>query len=119
MQGSESGDDGRAIGIQAEAFALIEPFSCRDVATLAVAALAGRHFVFEPRRATFDAGYEMFGGGAVHSDVDGTTAPDALVAVALENVGHSAATVELPRGRFCRHVSQFCHGAICRSRSAS
>lgn len=57
----------------------------------------------------------MFRSRTIQADLDGAATPDAVVAVAFKNLNHAASTIELAKGWFCHHVSQFCHGALCRS----
>ena len=64
----------------------------------AVAATAGREFVLDPARSTLDAWHEVLGGRGDESDVERTTAPDALRAVSLEDEFHPVAAAQLTLG---------------------
>ena len=64
----------------------------------AVAPATGRQLVLDPARATFDAWHQMFGGRGDEADLERTTAPHALGAVAFEDAFHPFATAQLTLG---------------------
>ncbi len=63
--------------------------------TCAVAVAACCYFVFYPAGPAFNAGYHVFGGGTVEAHLNGGAAPNAFIAVALQNEGHALAAVQL------------------------
>ncbi len=78
---------------------------------LAIAVAARCNFILYPAGATFNAGYYMFGGGAVEAHFNGGAAPNAFIAIAFQNEGHAFAAVELALmlahgARFARHKKQ-------------
>ena len=62
---------------------------------MAIAVAACRNFILYPAGATFNAGYYVFGGGAVEAHLNGGAAPNAFVAIAFQNEGHAFPAVEL------------------------
>ena len=78
---------------------------------LAIAVAARCNFVFYPAGATFNAGYYVFGGGAVEAHFNGGAAPNAFIAIAFQNEGHALSAVQLAfmvaqGARFARHKKQ-------------
>lgn len=61
----------------------------------AIAVAACCNFIFYPAWPTLNAGYHVFGGGAVEAHLNGGAAPDAFIAIAFQNKGHAFAPVEL------------------------
>ena len=62
---------------------------------MAIAVAACCNFILYPAGATLDAGYYVFGGGAVEAHFNGGAAPNAFIAIAFQNEGHAFAAVEL------------------------
>jgi hypothetical protein len=65
------------------------------MAALAVAAGAGSHLVFDPRRSTFDPGYEMLGSGRNTLRVNLASAPDTARTVTNQNEAHPSAARQI------------------------
>jgi len=97
--------------VEAKALTFIEPGRGAVVPTCAVAVAACCHFVFYPAGPALNAGYHVFGGGTVEAHFNGGAAPDAFIAIALQNEGHALAAVQLAfmmtqGARFARHKKQ-------------
>ena len=65
------------------------------VPTCAIAVAACCYFVFYPAWPALNAGHHVFGGGSVEAHLNGGAAPNAFIAIALQNEGHALAAVEL------------------------
>ena len=79
--------------------------------TCAVAVAARCYFIFYPAGPALNAGYHVFGGGTVEAHLNGGVAPNAFIAVALQNEGHALAAVQLAfmvaqGARFAGHKKQ-------------
>jgi hypothetical protein len=77
------------------------------MSTGAVATLAGRNFIFDPRGTTFDTWDDVFGCRPPATNLNLLPAPDTFVAIALENKRETIAAAELSPKMGIRHVTQF------------
>ena len=78
---------------------------------LAIAVAARCNFILYPAGAAFDAGYYVFGGGAVEAHFNRGAAPNAFIAIAFQNEGHALSAVQLTfmvaqGARFAGHKKQ-------------
>jgi hypothetical protein len=111
LECEQSTPNSLAVGLEAKTLTFVEPGRRAVVATCAIAVAACCHFVFYPAGPTFDTGYHVFGGGTVEAHLNRGAAPNAFVAVTLQNEGHALAAVQLAfmvaqGARFARHKKQ-------------
>ena len=95
----EDANESMLVDSPAAAFALVGPVDQVAVTTLTITALAGCNLVLQTRRAAFEPGHDVLGGGLHERRVDLAATPDTGDSIAIEDQLETATSAWCGHGR--------------------